>query len=134
MSNITVEGMTDDDLMRFTQGKRKAFIDHITEEGWPNDPKEQSIMLAALADMDRTALGNKRIGANERQSEADALVARAIGQLTTQFNGRNPFEKEGEGKVPEYQADKLPEADAVPGEMDIGLSDQTYKDMEDKYN
>lgn len=129
-----VEGMTDDDLMKFTQGTRKRFIEHITLKGFPEDTKEQAILLAALSDMDRTALGNKRIGANERQAAADALVARAISQITDQFGSRNPFEGERRGEIPVYDPTKLPEASPVPGETDIGLSEQTYKDMASKFD
>jgi len=125
--------LTDDDIMRFTQGTRKRFVDEIIKDGFPNNPKDQHVLLNALADMDRTALGNKRIGANERQAAADALVARAIAQISQQFGGDNPFQQ-GQGQVPTFNAELLPDAEPAPGETDVGLSDQTYKALAEKYD
>lgn len=125
--------LTDDDIISFTQGTRKRFIDEVIAEGFPQDPKEQHVMLTALADMDRTALGNKRIGATERQSAADSLVARAITQLGDNFGANNPYEKDVGGSIPAYDASLLPDANPVPGETDIGLSDQNYKAFTAEY-
>lgn len=132
----TVEELTDDDIMRFTQGTRKRFVQELIQDNFPQDPKEQHVMLTAMADMDRAALGNKRIGANERQAAADALVARAIGEISNQFGSTNPFAARNgeERELPEYEASRLPNADPVPGETDVGISDQTYKEMSDKFD
>lgn len=126
------ETLGDDFILRFTQRKRKAFVEEITRSGFPEDPKSQNVMLAALADMDRAALGNKRIGANERLAAADALVAHAITELANQFGSDNPFERgttiQGEAKVtPDLE--KLPAANPAPGETDIGISNETFDSL-----
>lgn len=129
-----VAEMTDDDIMNFTQGTRKAFVSHLIENKFPDDPKDQHVLLTALADMDRAALGNKRIGANEKQAAADKLVAQAIGQISNHFGSTNPFEAEGDqGDLPDADMSRLPSANPVPGETDVGLSEQTYKEMADKF-
>lgn len=125
--------LSDDDLIRFTQGTRKKFIEHLVKDGFPEEPKEQYVLLTAMADMDRTALGRKRIGASEKQSAADLLVARAITQIGEQFGDRHPFEREGEGRAPTIEEDKLPDAEAVPGETDIGLSEENYESLVKKF-
>lgn len=130
MNNVattqSVPELTDDDIMRFTQGTRKRFIDKIIDKGFPADEDGQRILLSALSDMDRTALGNKRIGANEKQSAADVLVAKAITELSSRFGSSNPFEGNKEPIEMVVDATLLPEANPVPGETDIGVSTADY--------
>lgn len=132
---ITDEQLSDDHILRYTQRKRRAFVDKLTEEGFPTDTKDCSVMLTALADMDRAALGNKRIGANERLAAADALVAHAITELSNQFGGQNPFEGgetfQGEGK--RVEQDKLPTIDTVPGETDVGITNENFESLVSRF-
>lgn len=131
----TDEDVNDDHILRFTQRKRKAFIEQMTNEGFPEDPKSQTVMLAALADMDRAALGNKRIGANERLAAADALVAHAITELSSRFGSKNPFEGGAtiEGQLHQPDPKQLPDPKPVPGETDIGLSNETFETLVSRF-
>jgi len=120
--------LTDDEILRYTQSTRKQFVEHLLRPGFPEEVKEQQIFLMALGDMDRAALGNKRIGANERQAAADVLVAKAIAQIATHQG--NPFEsKSNEVEIPQLDTKRLPEAKPVPGETDIGLCEGNYKSL-----
>ena len=120
--------LSDDDIMRFTQGTRKRFVDEMMEGGFPKENKDRTTLLMALADMDRTALGNKRIGATERRSAADALVATTLSRLQDSLGERNPFEGKDTplAHLPEINQALLPDADPVPGETDIGISNTDY--------
>lgn len=119
----------DEEIIRFTQRTRKAFVDEITKGGFPEDPKEQRVLLTALSDMDRTALGNKRLNVEEKQTAVDAQVATMVSKITSQFGGRNPFEGATSGDLPKIDEKALPEPDPVPGEKDIGLSEDSYEDL-----
>lgn len=134
MSDINND-LGDDFILRYTQRKRKAFIDELTKAGFPDDEKKQTIMLTALADMDRAALGNKRIGANERLAASDALVAHAITELANHYGGRNPFEGgntfQSEVKTPDPH--RLPEIQTVPGEKDIGITNDNFETLVAKF-
>jgi hypothetical protein len=128
--------LTDDDIIRFTQKQRKALVDVIIEKGIPEIDSDRAMLLTALADMDRTALGNKRIGAAEKLAESDRLVADAIVKLNARFGSSNPFEGNEssilEGSlIRNPELDKLPEPKPVPGETDIGISDMKYDEFVD---
>jgi hypothetical protein len=130
--------MSDEQVVSFTQGVRKKLITTITAGGdrMPTDKGEQMVLLAALGDMDRTALGKMKIGAKERQGAADRDAAMAIAHLTTKFGGRNPFEQgnliEGESvrvATPELDTTDLPALVLVDGETDQGISTQNYEEF-----
>jgi hypothetical protein len=126
---VETDELSDDDIMRFTQGTRKRLVGELIKEGLPEDKDGIEVLLHAMADMDRTALGNKRIGANEKQSAADIMVATAIAQISSQFGQQNPFEGNSEKILPTYDQKRLPPANAVPGETDIGLSEENYDNL-----
>ncbi len=131
---VPMGDMSDDELMNFTKGTRKSFLRYILREGFPDDPKDQSTLLSAMNDMDRTALGNKRIGANDRMAAADVMVAKTIAMISESFTGSNPFERENQGQVPAIEMSLLPDADIAPGETDIGVSTESYKDFVKKFD
>ncbi|MBE0438347.1 MAG: hypothetical protein IBX57_01075 [Gammaproteobacteria bacterium] len=135
-NNIT--SLTDDDLLKFTQSTRLKLVKSLHDPNGklPSDPKEQRVLLTALSDMDKAALGNKKIGASEKQSASDALVAQAIAGLSSRFGSQNPFmdqAPEGGTKIPSIETEKLPEVSPLPGETDIGLSTETYKTFSEKF-
>jgi hypothetical protein len=126
--------LTDDDVLRFTQSTRKQFLDNLLKAGFPESVKEQQVFLMAMSDMDRTALGNKRIGANEKQAAADVLVAKAIAQISTQCGSGNPFENSRTGELPQLKSELLPEANAAPGETNVGLCEENYKSLMEMFD
>lgn len=122
--------MSDDEILNYTQGIRKQFIEHVTSEGFPSKPREQEVFLSALADMDRVATNNKRIGASERASAADMMVAQTIMQVTEHFGAANPFERGGSMvNGPLIDPARLPEPEPVPGETDVGISGEKYDEF-----
>lgn len=127
VSPLHLTEFTDDEVLKHTQSIRKKFLDSLVERGFPKDPKDQKIFLNTLSDMDKVAMGNKRIGANEKQSAADALVAQALADMTAKLGKTNPFEAGTDNSIPEPVKEKLGEANPVPGEMDIGLSQLDYE-------
>ncbi len=128
--------LTDDDILRFTQSKRRELVDKLLEDGIPVTKDDQTVLLQALGDMDRTALGNKRIGAAEKLAESDRLVADAVLKINRQFGARSPFEAteviDGEVIPPTPVLDQLPKANPVPGETGIGISELKYDEFMDE--
>lgn len=127
--------MSDEEIVSYTQRTRKKLVDHITGCGnnLPTDKGEQMVLLAALGDMDRTALGKMKIGAKERQGAADSAAAALITKLFTTYGSTSPFEKkdgviEGEVvKTPQLDDTSLPPLQTVPGETEVGLSTENYE-------
>jgi hypothetical protein len=127
--------LTDDDILKFTQAKRRELVDVLLAGGMPTDKDGQQMLLQTLGDMDRTALGNKRIGAAEKLAESDRLVADAVLKINRQFGARSPFEAsetvDGEVIPPTPILEKLPKVETVPGETAIGISDLKYEEFMD---
>lgn len=131
-----VAALTDDDILRFTQATRKRLVDKIVEDGLPSDNKDRMVLLTALADMDRTALGNKKIGAAESIAEADRIAASAIAQINRQMAVHDPYASRSRAELlegeythidgPEADDRRLPELGDVELETAQGLSDLNY--------
>lgn len=128
--------LTDDDILRFTQATRKKLVDSIVQDGLPTDNKDRVVLLTALADMDRTALGNKKIGAAESIAEADRIAASAIAQINRQMAVHDPFARGASSALlegdytyvsgPEADDRQLPILGDVELESEQGLSTMNY--------
>lgn len=129
--------LTDDDILRLTQGQRKKLLDHYTEKGIPSSIEEQEALMRLLADMDRTALGNKRVKTDEKLAGTNELVAQAITDVIKHFGGQNPFENNTTGviidAIPQPDTKLLPAANPVPGEMNIGIETHDFNDFVKKF-
>lgn len=134
MSQEIDVALNDDEVLSYTQRKRKAFLEHLLNEGFPEDTKTQTVLLTALADMDRTALGNKRIQSGERVLQADALVSKAILTISQRYGSQVPFQTSQQGRIPDIDTAKLPSANPVPGETDVGLSTQSYAELVEQFD
>lgn len=129
--------LTDDNILRFTQGQRKKLEAHLLVNGWPTDAESQGTLMSLWNDMDRQALGNKRIGAAEKLAESDKHVASVIADVVKKFGSNIPFENgsrgTGQGLLIEQYVEseqvKLPKALPVPGEMGIGTANMNFGDF-----
>lgn len=130
MSEFT---LTDDEIIRLTQSQRKKLLEHYTERGIPNDLESQQALMTLLSDMDRTALGNKRVGAAEKLAGTNELVAQAITDVIKHFGSVNPFENNTKGVllegVLEPDMTLLPAALPVPGEMNMGIETDDFNEF-----
>ena len=122
-----IQEMTDDDYMAFTQRTRKAFVHHLMEGGeFPRDPKDRGQLLTALADMDRTALGRKRISADEEMANKNGEVFEVYNRLLTQLNHQNPLKGNRGNVIPELDHHQLGHHELEPGETDVGVIVEDY--------
>ncbi len=131
MENTTA--MTDDDILRYTQDKRKQLVDTLVADGkMPIDSESQNVLLSTLSDMDKQAMGKKKIAASAAGSEVDRLVATALVTLTKELKGRNPYEQlDGADQRPVPMVDRslLPPAELAPGESEVGIVNEKYNDF-----
>lgn len=127
--------LTDDEVLNYTQDIRKRFVDEIVKDKLPVDDKGTAgLMLQALADMDRTAIGKKKIVIEQGQSESDRMVANALAQLAQNPNLPDLFSAHGKGVIIDADVSRLPQIDHVPGQDAVGIEDRNYdgfiKDVE----
>lgn len=129
--------LTDDNILRFTQKQRKALEAELLKNGWPKDSDTQEQLMTLWNDMDRQALGNKRIGAAEKLADSDKYVASVIADVVRKFGSNIPYEngvtQVGQGLLIEQYIDgeqsKLPKVEPVPGEMGIGTANMNFNDF-----
>lgn len=129
--------LTDDNILRFTQGQRKKLEAHLLVNGWPTDEDGQARLMTLWNDMDRQALGNKRIGAAEKLADSDKHVANVLADVIKRFGANKPYESApGVGltfdQLPDG-AEKLPRALPVPGELGIGIENQSFDEFVKKF-
>lgn len=134
---MTDDLLTDDNILRFTQKQRKSLEAELLKNGWPTDTDTQEQLMTLWNDMDRQALGNKRIGAAEKLADSDKYVASVIADVVKKFGSNIPYEN---GAITvgsnllieqyiEGEQSKLPSAIPVPGEMGIGTANLNFNDF-----
>lgn len=131
-AEITTVRLSDDQIIDYTQRVRKSFVGDMLKDGFPTENSDRQVLLSALADMDRVAIQNKKIGSDDAKADADRIAALAIARITQQMGSTIPGERPViEGSFKEVVGDitLIPAIDVVPGETDIGISDDTYDDF-----
>jgi hypothetical protein len=123
--------MTDDEVLDYTQLKRRQVVDHVTRDGFTNlDNEDMGLILKAVDGMDRTALTRKKIASDEKIADKDLQAAGVISTIFAKFGNKNPFERTvnpGAGAgAPTPDLSQLPAIETVPGENHIGQIDLTY--------
>lgn len=135
--------MSDEQIVSYTQGVRKRMVDEMTTSGIPSDKGDRMVLLAALGDMDRTAVAKMKIGSKERQGQADREAALIAERLRAQYGSKPPFlakapEDDDDGiidgeysevKIPQLDTTDLPALELKPGETDVGISTMNYEEF-----
>lgn len=122
----------DDDVLAYTQGMRRKLIDKATSNGAniPTDPDGAGVVLKALGDMDRVAMGRKRLKVDQNIGDAVAQGTAIIAHIFGKVSGKdNPFVVKGEvpdRHLPEHPSDMAPGLTLVPGELDQVAHELTY--------
>lgn len=130
--NDEAQGPSEDETLRFVQGVRRQLVEKATANGIPDDQKERTILLTALSDMDRQALGVKKIGAKERSGAADRLAALTLAKMIQSgganglLGGPEPIEGQLVRQVPTLDGVALPSLELLPGETEIGIATENY--------
>lgn len=129
-----VDITNEDEVLRHTQGLRLDIIRSMTEKGVPTDKESIDIILRTAADMDRAALGNKRIKTDDKNAAADRLAASAIAKMYSQLGNGDPFaaREVGPGGKPEHPPVLIEGVKPMDGEMDVGISSETYDQFQQR--
>lgn len=120
-----------------TQQIREMIIDNITTNGnvIPDDPDKLAVLMEVMRDTDRTELTLKRISSDSKNAEDDRALALALVNVTRQRDGSNPFQIKtvNESLVIDQRSiidvKALPPTTPVDGNMEIGVSTETYDDF-----
>lgn len=117
--------MTEDQVLAYTQGKRKHIVDTLTLNGKvPEDKTEVSFLISALDGMDRAALTTKRIKSDEKSAAGITGAASIIAKLLMQTNNRNNVIDEL--IEPPLIGSDVPDPILVPGETEINPGPMTF--------
>lgn len=129
--------MSDDEVLDYTQLQRRKFIRHFTSNGeqLPTDPKDAKVLLTALSDMDRTALGKKRIKSDEEIAKMNAQSVDAIAaEVRRTMGDRYRADPNGETRpAPTVDESTLPPLETLEGEMAIGDTSETHEAFQERY-
>lgn len=133
-SIANVDVTNEDEVLRHTQGLRLDVIRNMTEKGIPTDKESIDVILRAAADMDRAALGNKRIKTDDKNAAADRLAASAIAKMYSQLGNGDPFAvgNVGTGGKPAHPDVLVDGVKPMEGEMEIGVSSETYDQFQQR--
>lgn len=127
-----------EEIMANNQQLRQAAVNAMFNDGL-KDPKVMRVVLAAMKDADDQVLKLKRLDQDDKNSANDREVAIRIaaqGLNLAKITG-NPFERVvGNNKESEQasQEELLPKITVLPGQMDIGASEENYDDFMQKFD
>ena len=117
------------DYIDMTQGIREQIVQGLTEGGMPRDNETTSLLLGALNDMDRTAIGVMRVNVasktNDLNEQALAIADRLSQNIGNPFVGRTVSDGSNIPQPGERVIDFTP----VPGHTQIGTETQNYDEF-----
>jgi hypothetical protein len=112
--------MNEDQVLAYTQSKRRKIVDKLTDAGKiPDDKTEASLLISALDGMDRAALTQKRIKSDEKSAQGMAGAASVIAKLLTQVGSNNKSNHISDDITPPTIGKEVPDPQLVPGEAEF---------------
>jgi hypothetical protein len=132
--------MPDDELDKdfdFTRMQRLKILNEMTDNGSKKleNNEDRHLALQVLNDMDRTAIGRKRIKTDEKATTSNVLMAKAIIESLLDQKNLHAIGRvdviEGVGTVVEPS---LPDYTPKHGEMDVGHPTETYVEFMARMN
>lgn len=137
MENVIETAISDDEVLDYTQVIRRKFVAEVTVQGskMPTDPKEAKVLLTALADLDRAALGKKRIKSEEEIAKMSAQSVSAIADEVRKAMGGDGYVPNGDSDRPPPVLDDagMPPLQLVEGEKDTGINAETHEAFMERY-
>lgn len=121
-----------ENLLQYTEEKRKRIIEALFKNGPPEDTKEAYVAIAALDGLDKQALSRMKIKSKESIAEyndikaaeaADKIIKSGVFAALINQSASNNISTH---VVPDGA---LPEPTCVEGELDIGVSTENYDEF-----
>lgn len=121
------ESLSEDQVLAYTQHKRKAIVQELTKTGAvPEDNSSRNMLLQALDGMDRAALTSKRIKSEEKNGGM-AGAASLVAALLTQVTGKKLTSDIIDPNRPTpLLGQDVPPPQLVPGETEINPRQLDY--------
>ena len=124
--------------LQYTDDNRRGLVNKMVAGGeYPIDPHSQKVLLTALSDMDKAALGKARLKQDDKNADKDRAIASALLATVQGFGNTNPF-RAGESGVPVAGLDAsqlpIPAFAPNPGETDVGIKDEDYQTFAEKWD
>lgn len=119
----------EDDILAFTHTKRKQIVNDLMKDGKiPADQQDAKHLITVLADMDKAALGRKRIKVEERQNNNQEQMAGVVAMLLQRASGSAPYRAPipVERTIPTLGAE-IPDPVLVDGETATTATQQDYE-------
>ena len=126
-----VKPMNEEDILEYTQRIRKDIVTDMTKGGIPSDRADKALVLNALADMDRTALGSMRIKAETDANNTVAQAQSVILELLKRTGGNRGMVIEVAREVP-VLGNEIPVPEVVPGEIEQNPEATDYNSFIEK--
>ena len=87
------------EILDYTQGKRKAIAEQLAGTSIPNDPETLKVLLSTLKDMDRTAIDDRKANIDAQKATNDSDILEAFTQYVHIQKNGNPFMRNPDGSV-----------------------------------
>lgn len=127
-TDVNIE-MTDDWILENSQQVRKKLVDSLIKGGeMPTDKDDKYILLGALKDMDKQVIDKKRVAIEDKAANTASIVAEAVSKIADMVDG-DPFKRKNAGEKPTTDRSRIPEHIPVPGETDVGITNETFDDF-----
>lgn len=133
MSNSVIEvqqALDDAADMQFVRDVRKQLIGGLMKEGVPKDIKEQSVLLTALTDMDRSAIARLRIKSDDNNTDKMASAALVVAEVLRKTKPREfqAIEIDDNREIPMLPA-SIPSGTYNEGLMQQGTNNTTFDEF-----
>lgn len=130
---VSEDSMGYEEVLRYSQNIRRTIVSSYMEQGVPKDVKETGMVLKALADMDKSALEERKNAIDSGNADSSRKVAEAMQEFIRLQKNRNPFQRDSDdqpvGAVPELTLEQLGDFELAPGETDIETIQETADDF-----
>jgi len=127
---------SEDNIQAFVHHRRMQLVKEMMQKDGriPDDPKDRLLMLAALKDMDSSAINRKRLAIEANNGEITAGAAAVIAKLLTTYGNNS---KRDVAPAVDRPAPKLgpevPEPTLLEGETAVTLPQQSYDTFMSKF-
>lgn len=119
----------EDQVLEYTQAKRKQLVEHMTVKGVPEEKGDKAILLQALADMDKPALVKLRIKSEDKNAGTNAQAAMAIASLMTQMSPKKLVNFDPTVVPPSLDDKQIPDFEYVDGQTVLGTQGGSYSEF-----
>lgn len=126
---------SEDRIHAFVHHHRVQLVKEMMEDGkMPTETKDRVVLLAALKDMDSSALSRKRLAVDANNGEITAGATAIIAKLLTSMpnNSRRDLTPV-EGREAPKLGPEFPEPDLLEGETAVTLPQQSYDTFMSKF-